>query len=60
MEIRKPVDLDSIPELTDTCSCPKEHCERRYRCRECHEYHAYRSPKNKLPHCLRTPAAGES
>lgn len=52
---RNPPDPESMPELVEECSCPKTQCERRYRCRECVEYHAYRSPRNKLPHCLREP-----
>jgi len=48
-------DPESFPERSEECPCPKVQCERRYLCRECHEYHAHRSPKNKLPYCLREP-----
>ncbi|MDF1555431.1 MAG: hypothetical protein P1P84_20340 [Deferrisomatales bacterium] len=45
--------LDTVPELCDECPCPKTGCERYLKCRECHDYHAHRSPQNELPFCLR-------
>lgn len=42
-----------LPETCEECPCPKTWCERQHKCRECYEYHAHRSPKNKLPFCLR-------